>query len=706
MLDYGNTYGNSESEGSLPWLIADYLGLPKGNIDDTLGFVDNGLFFFNAKTDCAIDEKSRPKVSCATLDDAAPPYWSEDVANYGQPNQLLDKMVRVLDVFYGKGLWEHDYDAKIDLIVHSQGGLIAKIAIAKARDRSLANPVNHINRIIDIDSPHKGSALATSPQSLRKGNSADEDATYSGLANLKDWLFSEESAISLSVKSKLMGTYYIDFEIPVSMNVTGAILGPYQIHIDVDQPVAEWLRFDVPKSWKKTEETRDIEVARQNSIIRLANDAKYLAWPDESQYMADFHALPYPTLPYSGENIATTHFDNGGMSVFFGEIVNELSYLADRLCVDALKESDPEHFLHWEQSCRILVDDLFGGKKNAPFLKDLASRLVLLDKDWSTRSDMVVEVSSQKGINPAANYDEQGNSQFHSKTFSTNKGRILHNELSDVLESLTRKMGFVAATHLGCDIAEELGIETEHYKNTCRKPTTIGAPIHSLEPHTSSGNSAEHSAMSPLYAVKNMSGETLKNGWRLEYYYLADPDRPVDVAFSGADASVTTEHIGAALHKAIIRPSAIVDDGQTWPNEGGFSLVLNYATGDIRDASKDPSRPIVQALGQATMFPVYAADGLLLGGHVPSLDTLDQNVASLYTISVEAMERSGANTITQPSVRIRNEGDLALHGFKMRYTVTSVRKPELRVYWIDRMPNATWKLVELGDHRWAAEFDY
>jgi hypothetical protein len=192
-------YPTSYKETGLAYAIAETFGLPKRNMDENFAKTTNGIYFFNAKGGCHASSHDFVGADCDALDEWANPRWDTSFASYGQPNQLLDKMVRSLDDFYGKGKWHDDPNAVIDIVAHSQGGLITRIAIDKSRSRDGSNPVNHINRIITINTPHRGSALATSPDWLMHGDPYDNNAgdAYPQLAELKEWLFSKDSFVSL-----------------------------------------------------------------------------------------------------------------------------------------------------------------------------------------------------------------------------------------------------------------------------------------------------------------------------------------------------------------------------------------------------------------------------------------------------------------------------------------------------------------------------
>ena len=696
-MDYPTSY----KERGLAHAFAEAFDIPHMNMDENFSKITNGLYFFNPKSRCRASSDDNIGADCDSLDDWANPRWDTTFENYGQPNQLLDKMVRSLDDFYGKGAWHDDTNAVIDIVAHSQGGLTTRIAIDKSRSQNGSNPVNHINRIVTIDSPHRGSALATSSEWLKNGNPDDNNAKYPQLAGLKDWLFSKDSFLSLKGSLDLVPVNWlqvtqslIDALLPsfiaslahtsatAHINLNGAPLGPYNFEFELDLNLALFFALEIE---------HEDETFTLGDIGDLALKSEHLAWPFESTFMRELREMPYPTYPSNSTNIHVTHFHSNGLSQHFLETFGlHVLPWAKKQCEEKIRRSEYSFLVDTDSTCRKLLTKIRSGRFGDSW-NTLQERFKQLDTDWPYRSDLVVENSSQKGINSKTGYSEDDTPEFRAKVFRWNPSTVIHGALPEGISDIVKDMGLAAATQQKCDILSELGAPISSFEGECDYPTSLDHPAYV----NIDGKN--------IRIIFKSAAKTAKSSISsFDYYFVAEPGKALDVQTSGADASVKVEHVGGAIHKATIRPAAPAEGD--WPANGEFSLSIQYADGTPRDASNDPSMPVSD--GIALSIPVFDETGRRVGGLVPQLDTLDQNVASLYTISVEAMERSGANTITQPSVRIRNEGDLALHGFKMRYTVTSVRKPELRVYWIDRMPNATWKLVELGDHRWAAEFDY
>jgi len=100
---------------------------------------------------------------------------------YGGQTQLVRmRIVQLLNEYYGDWKWLHDPTAKIDIVCHSNGGLIVTNALANDEHyynngKSKEHPIDqyylnglgvrladHVNKVITIDTPFEGSPLSRS----------------------------------------------------------------------------------------------------------------------------------------------------------------------------------------------------------------------------------------------------------------------------------------------------------------------------------------------------------------------------------------------------------------------------------------------------------------------------------------------------------------------------------------------------------------
>ncbi len=135
------TLGYKDSK-NIPKTIADYYGLNQEpavftSADFHNSFTNinfNGLHFYSSFNKLeAIPEQARL------------------LKNY--INYLLTR-------YYGED-WRSNIDAGVDIIAHSQGGIVTRTMIDLYGSNSIENPMNHINHIITIGTPHAGVEWAT-----------------------------------------------------------------------------------------------------------------------------------------------------------------------------------------------------------------------------------------------------------------------------------------------------------------------------------------------------------------------------------------------------------------------------------------------------------------------------------------------------------------------------------------------------------------
>ncbi|MDR0517791.1 MAG: putative lipase, partial [Fibromonadaceae bacterium] len=151
------------TNGSLPDMLARSNNLYTEKDSTTIDGVkysinSNGIYFFQAT------ENSFP-------------HWD---AIPSQSQALYEKIKFIMDNYYKEqekqGIkWSEVDDLKIDLVGHSQGGLVIREMLRGLRDdpgditeEGTANAANHINRVITVNTPHLGSALATPSDNLSK----------------------------------------------------------------------------------------------------------------------------------------------------------------------------------------------------------------------------------------------------------------------------------------------------------------------------------------------------------------------------------------------------------------------------------------------------------------------------------------------------------------------------------------------------------
>ena len=117
----------------------------------TKGINKNGLEFYNAD-----HEENPPADSPFDINYHSNSY---ETRQNGQNDQLYKRLTEVLDKYFSD--WRNNANRKIDLVAHSQGGVVIRAMLAKYKSAELSNPINHINHIVTVNSPHTGVDWAT-----------------------------------------------------------------------------------------------------------------------------------------------------------------------------------------------------------------------------------------------------------------------------------------------------------------------------------------------------------------------------------------------------------------------------------------------------------------------------------------------------------------------------------------------------------------
>ncbi len=151
------------STGSAPDLISRLQRLKKG---DQIN--QNGIYFFNGYRWSADSGKLIQPL----------PWWNDAGETFpgqrGESWELYQFLSDVLTAHYGTS-WTTDPDKTLDLAVHSQGGISTREMLRNAASTDLlgnplptgvANPANHIRRVVTVNTPHFGSVTTTEYASL------------------------------------------------------------------------------------------------------------------------------------------------------------------------------------------------------------------------------------------------------------------------------------------------------------------------------------------------------------------------------------------------------------------------------------------------------------------------------------------------------------------------------------------------------------
>lgn len=400
------------TNGSAPDILARML-----NIDNTEDNINhNGIYFFQSPGMLINDTWYEAQLA-----------WNSNDATKSQSRKLYNKLESLLDDFcIGTGIdWRQTPELKVDIVAHSQGGLVVREMLrglqlnAGSFPVGSANAANHIGKLITLDTPHLGAATAAL-------NSSSIDQYY-GLGKLID----DFNAFDLGETRihKLMNLQInVDYSNPLSylltnvatkffgllgfaavtadynVRMSGQYLGPYKINFNVDL-LGPW-DFDVYHLHK------DFLKSFREQMIETRKLGEHLY--SNSEFMTNLNSgkngESYPKLP-NGNNLVLLPMYSDNVSPI---VIGLLKTIADDLKIVCSKIDD-----NLTASC-VALETYIDDKANDFIEKytlgvvnseiDISNSLITILNDiqetWLTNSDLIVEAESQKyaglkyGISP------------------------------------------------------------------------------------------------------------------------------------------------------------------------------------------------------------------------------------------------------------------------------------------------------------------
>ncbi|MDR2594049.1 MAG: putative lipase [Fibromonadaceae bacterium] len=410
----GQVKARGYKNGSLPDMLA-----RSNNLDDTTedAINSNGIYFFQAENGSS-----------------SQPHWDKSPS---QSKSLYKKIEAIMENFYGKQEieWRLSDKYKIDLVGHSQGGLVIREMLRglAGSEQGNENPANHINRIITVNTPHFGSALVAPA-----GNEVLKN--YNGLAQFIDNFENgkkhklltvgvdfNDAALSTitSGAAGFAGGFYDGFNLvhenvnaneeagilkyttAIFVGILGAIpsmfygtdasavmrgpyLGPYDIDLLLEQLWSDKTFSSVIKV--------DFLKEQRNEVSSIRKDGKHL-WKN-SDFMNRLNSNMYPILPNGNKAVMLPMYSDSAHKIL-QEAFYAIAVDANRLCAPPMSK----------EGCFIMNSvigrlnkyvnrfskDIVSVSK-ADFDDELWSILVDMQDSWLKNSDGLVEASSQKFI--------------------------------------------------------------------------------------------------------------------------------------------------------------------------------------------------------------------------------------------------------------------------------------------------------------------
>ncbi|MDR2999967.1 MAG: hypothetical protein LBU89_01775 [Fibromonadaceae bacterium] len=433
----GQVQKNGYENGSLPDLLARSNNL---NTADSASINSNGIYFFQA-ADISFPHWSISPSDTSLLSSLNLPPESAALLQMNmnvplpspisQSRDLYNKIASVMDDFYQKQNidWRSSNAYQIDLVGHSQGGLVIREMLRGLRDNpgsvietGVANAANHINRVITVNTPHFGSVLATP---LDKLNEIEQD--FYGIARLIEDIDNPKDTSHDLIKAKLsmnfweknralynyagiglpatsttiLGCIYsvvlcviyteIVSETDAYLTLKGPYIGPYEPILEIRSIV------------KKTIKPGLIEALSEFSeMLKDSRKAEHLykKGPFMTRLNNNYNNF-FPLRP-DGSKITMLPMYSDSTHRVLPELLGEASEEADRLC--SRGENNPNCFaiglILKEYIYNMSVKEKGAGFKfsEPEFDNEFWKVLQSLYSDWLTQSDMVVESSSQKFV--------------------------------------------------------------------------------------------------------------------------------------------------------------------------------------------------------------------------------------------------------------------------------------------------------------------
>lgn len=714
----------SYERGSAPDVLARTM-----NVDNSeTNINENGIYFFQAPGELVGEEWKEAK-----------PFWEGDAKN-SQSKKLYEQIKCILTEFYGsQGIdWTKVDNTPIDLVAHSQGGLVVRemlrglLANADAYPKGSANAANHIRKVVTVDTPHFGSELAVE-------NSEDIKDDFPGLKLLIDDLDAQtkgtpneytliEAKLNLNwfnyantVGSKFIDQYqdivgvdgplaimnvlnpivYVlgwsygaatDYWTDVNLSIKGPYLGKYKAYTAVDGPIdSDGPSFEIDILEEVSLEARNVR-----------NGAKHL--DKNSGFMRGLTAGPnnqgaYPRKP-NGQNIDLLPLYSPRTKALLSQLLSRVAEGANELCARQDDERAgcfvigplfEEMAVEMASNKNMDIEEVTGVKING----DLWGALVNIQNTWFEKSDALVTETSQKFVDPSLGLEPGLVPEFEKP-----RSYLFHDAVApweDVLHGplkINKKSVNDGASKQGLDIACALDA-------LCNQVAEKNA-AHVIYLNYGSVSFAGSFEVAPIYLNQGEQKITISDGTNyLSASYI--PGTGSIVHYTDGEGNVVEDVL---LDGAISTVPAISRNGNvihvSFNNMSGKSFAKDY------ELSK---------LAEVATFSVENDDGIALPNVIMGVGSVSDpstqvppsvpqkeisSKSSIFVFHREARGQGEKNT-SRPRILIGNTSDADVQGFKVAYYFTAdpARKPVVKVDY----PKDSVVLENLGGDQWRFVID-
>lgn len=715
--------------GSLPDRLA-----RSQNLDNSeTGINNNGIYFYQSPGSL---------VSGDWVD--ALPAWKRNDASTSQSRALYSKLQSVLDAYYKtKGIdWTKSSELDIDIVCHSQGGLVIREMLrGLSQDAAYfpvgsANPANHIRRIVTVNTPHFGTSLAASGSEIPSEYSglaaiaSDIDATTPASHTLvtatidasfwermgsgmiqgfnegvdfgtmkPDQWYSLASAVTVPAGG-LLGGFVGLFAGPaddIDLEITGPYLGPYHQKVTHINSTVKTSTIQGPSGFAQ-------------SLRKMRVGANHLA--PGNTFINTLKLSGYPSRP-DGKNVEMIPLYSEDMRPLLGQVLSQLSEDSKEICAES--DESVGCFSFAEMLSNYALSTTGYALNDVDFDDELWSVLKSFQDDWLKNSDAVVDVGSQKFIEPLIGLSPDnaalGGAFKQPRTFEMHKALapwepVAHGpfDFNKDIEDLGKlEMDHEGASRQGldlmCALSSTCSEQSKALMRVSANVSTIQIPI--LDPATSGTTqvSAQTLAVTgnfnfiPTFVDKGLQGVALSS--------LTGTPLVVAAYIPGKGSEIYWKDASGVEHKEQLLDAAISTQPSISRNEGVVTVTFTNYGG--KQFTKDLNIGLTENVTYATLAEVGASMTPLISGNGTPVDPATQVGprppvgSSLSATSVAVLHREARGTeqnISRPRFLIQNISKASIQGYKVAYFFSAdpARDPKVEIDY----PQTNFSVEHLG----------
>lgn len=659
----------------------------------------NGIYFFQAPGKFDNGEWIEAK-----------PHWRIGDEKESQSRKLYKRLKEILDDFFdGTQIeWSKTPEATIDIVAHSQGGLVVREMLRGLRQEpeysiGCDNPANHIGRLVTVDTPHLGAATAAE-------NSTTLQEEFHSLGVLIDDLNASDSGNPIS-HHLLNASAGLDWSEPLSyliatgspvvgplgffvvasdynFEINGPYLGPYKISLGVDAPGPSFSDVDDIEI-DPLKEYREMAIDTRKKGNHLVSNGGFITGLNYGD-----NGESYPKKP-NGERLNILPLYSGDTSPMVSYMLNAIKENLKITCPNMKEDEKKNACVALETYIEDRIEKIAKGLFDVQLDLDesLLSLLNRLVEEWLSHSDLIVEEKSQRyefpdiGIGPGAipELEYPRSYLFHDALAPWET--VTHMRLGKI-------EGMAASTRQGLDIACAL----DFYCNDLLAEEANSKLIYL---NNGSVDVEGDFDMAPIYLGEGKEGVRLTDGMAsLEAIY--EP---------GVGSYVNYTDNNGSLNYDLVLPASIATNPRLQREGSLVTVRFNNPSGKVFSRVYD-----IPSMSSHASFSIIAEENEYLPDIVAGTGTICDQSSQNPPVSpknwekeknVFAMHREtrgkDENNTSRPRILVANASEKQIQGFKLAYYFTAdpARKPEVIVDY----PKIPVIVENLGGDQWRFVLD-